>query len=138
LWLHGKELYSAKFSFERCSELLPRCSNLREFEIGWLDWTELPKELALIPTLRSVVSLNAPIRHFPEFLALCPKLRRLAIRGGDVEFVPRTILEFKTLKDLDLGNNPLADFPLELRSRLNLRRLELHDTPISRPERTMP
>lgn len=132
--LHGKQLYSTTFFFERCSELLPLCSNLREFEIGWLDWTELPKELALIQTLRSVTSLNAPIRRFPAFLASCPKLQTLCIRGGDIESVPEEILQFRALRDMDLGNNPLATFPMEWRSRLRLRRLQLHDTPILRSE----
>lgn len=110
------------------------CSNLREFEIGWLDWTELPRELALIRTLRSVTSLNAPIRRFPAFLASCPKLQRLCIQGGDIESVPEDILQFGALKDMDLGNNPLATFPMEWRSRLGLRRLGLHDTPIVKNE----
>ena len=131
LWLHGSSWNTEDHSYDRCRELLPRCSRLIEFEIGWLNWTRFPSELAAIDTLESVVSLNATIKEFPYFLRESPRLRRLAIRGGDVQEVNDSIIAFKALRDLDLANNPLTQIPEDLKTRLKLTRLELHDTPIS-------
>ncbi len=131
LWLHGSSWDTEDHSYDRCRELLPHCSRLIEFQIGWLNWTSFPAELASIATLESVVSLNAPIEEFPYFLRDCPRLKRLAIRGGDVRRVDEAVIAFKALRDLDLANNPLTQIPRDLEVRLKLTRLELHDTPIS-------
>jgi Leucine-rich repeat (LRR) protein len=135
LQLYGRSWTEVSpFSFARCAELLPLCSRLREFRIGWLDWIELPSELAALQSLRSVVVLNTTIQGFPCFLSACSRLTTLTLRGTDITHVPGCIRQFQALRDLDLGCNPIISFPRELRSELRLRRFNLRDTPLFREE----
>jgi hypothetical protein len=130
LTLYGPSWTTPSHSFDDCSAILPKCVGLVHFRIGWLDWTKLPEELALLPSLEKVTSLNVTISEFPYHLSACPRLAQLVIRGGDLCSVTDEIFGFRALRHLDLANQPLATIPPDMKARLGLRFLQLHDTPV--------
>ncbi len=130
LSLRGPSWTMPSHSLDECRSLLPGCVGLVRFEIGWLDWTELPPELASLTRLEEVACWNVPIGTFPYHLQDCPRLTRLVIRGGNLMEVTEEIYRFRCLSYLDLANNPLSTIPSNMKERLRLRFLQLHDTPV--------
>ena len=114
-------------SFDAFSTLLPQVTNLREIQLGWQSWTELPEELSRLRELRSFTVLNTPIQNFPAFLASCPRLIELTLRGTAISSIPSTVQAFGHLRRLDFSNNPVREIPPELGQLSDLREIQLAD-----------
>ncbi|WP_146848340.1 leucine-rich repeat domain-containing protein [Brevifollis gellanilyticus] len=123
----GLYLIKPGVDFSAFATLLPKLINLREIEVGWQSWTELPEALAGLQKLRKFCVLNMPIQTFPAFLASCPRLTELVLRGTDITHIPPSVQEFKHLRRLDFSNHPSPEVPPQLGQLSELRELQLHD-----------
>ncbi|HSI15746.1 MAG TPA: leucine-rich repeat domain-containing protein [Chthoniobacter sp.] len=114
-------------SFEAFSQLLPQLTHIREIQLGWQTWTELPQSLSDLQELRSLAVLNTPIQSFPAFLASCPHLTELVLRGTGITSIPASVQAFRHLRRLDFSNNLTQEIPHEIGQLSELKELQLAD-----------
>jgi Leucine-rich repeat (LRR) protein len=120
-------LFKHGLAFDTFAALLPQLSKVREIELGWQSWTELPEALSRLQSLRSFCVLNTSIQCFPAFLASCPRLTGLYLRGTDITSIPPSVQAFRHLRRFDFSNNPVQEIPPELGHLPELRYLQLAD-----------
>jgi uncharacterized glyoxalase superfamily protein PhnB len=114
-------------TLEAFTALLPQLTKVREIQIGWQTWTELPHGLSALRELRVLHVLNTPIKLFPEFLADCPHFKELILRGTAITSLPASIQNFRQLRIFDFSNNPVREIPSEIGKLSKLRELQLAD-----------
>lgn len=121
------QLFEAGLTVEAFAELIPRLAHVRDIEVGWQSWTELPHELSKLEKLCSLRVFNTPIQIFPGFIASCPRLVELVLRGTDIAGIPKSVNTLQHLQRLDFSNNPVREISPELGQLSNLRELQLSD-----------
>ncbi len=121
------QLFKAGEAAEAFADLVPRLTHVRDIEVGWQSWTELPYELSKLRKLCSLRVFNTPIQTFPDFIGSCPRLVELVLRGTDIAGIPQSVQALHHLQRLDFSNNPVHEISTELGHLQKLRELQLSD-----------
>lgn len=93
----------------RCQELRRTFLDLSEFPI-----TELPREIASLPMLKSLYLSNTNIRCLPAEIGLLKHLQELRLDGADLDELPPELRHCNSLTHLVLHDNPKLEIPHEV------------------------
>lgn len=129
-----KEIYSNKYVCETISKYLgieekEGIYHKEEIIIRSENIT-LPKNIKVLPFLKSIRISNNCLSSFPSFIFI-QKIQKLNLSYNYISEIPSNILILNNLKELNLSDNMIRSFPKELCLLSRLQKLDLSNNSIN-------